>query len=382
MPQNRIIVSPYIKSDRKMQVKINQFRLLKMMEEIQGYAILLLDKFGNVETWNKGAEQIKGYTADEIIGKHFSIFYTKEELKNGLPGKLLVEASEKGSIYDESWRVRKDKTTFWGSVTINALYDEDGMVVGFAKITRDLTEKMLAENTIQQHLHDLELKNKELEQFAYIASHDLQEPLLTITNFIELLQSECKENLNEDSILYFDFIAQAANRMKYLIKGLLDYSRIGIESATSVIDCRLILDELQQDLAASIGTSGAIIRCADLPKIKGRPIEIKQVFQNLIGNAIKFRDTSTKPIIDISAKKENKFWLFSVKDNGIGIDKKFKNKVFRIFKRLHTRDIYDGNGIGLAHCKKIIETHGGEIYVESKLGKGSTFYFTIPVYNL
>jgi len=357
----------------------HQSLLLKMMEETDGYAIFLLDKAGNIATWNKGAEKIKGYKAEEIIGRHFSVFYPEEERRKEVPAAILSEADRKGTTFHESWRQRKDGTLFWGSITITALHDENNNVTGYAKVTRDLTEKMMAEITIKKHLLEVERKNKELEQFAYIASHDLQEPLLTITNFVELMQLEYAETLDENSQIYFEFINQAANRMKYLITGLLDYSRIGIDKAAETIDCNLLLTELQQDLSSLIKATGTTIVYDNLPIIVGYPLEIRQLFQNLITNAIKFRGQGTTPLITIEAVLLDKFWRFAVKDNGIGIEAKFVKKIFRLFKRLHTRDVYEGNGIGLAHCKKIIESHCGEIYVKSQPGSGSTFYFTIPI---
>ena len=357
----------------------NQLLLLKMMEEINGYAIFLLDKDGNVETWNKGAEKIKGYKAEEIIGKNFSLFYSDDDRRKGIPAAILTEADRLGSTYHENWRIRKNGTAFWGSITLTALHDENKNVVGYAKVTRDLSEKMQAETTIKKHLLEVERKNKELEQFAYIASHDLQEPLLTITNFVELIQLEYADTLDENSKTYFDFINQAANRMKYLITGLLDYSRIGIDKTMAPVNCGLLLDELLQDIGATIKATGAVIVYDNLPIVNGYPLEIRQLFQNLITNAIKFREQDKKPVINISATGDEKSWCFAVTDNGIGIDPKFAKKIFRLFKRLHTRDVYDGNGIGLAHCKKIIESHGGEIFVKSKPGAGSTFYFTIPI---
>ena len=357
----------------------NQLLLLKMMEEINGYAIFLLDKDGNVETWNKGAEKIKGYKAEEIIGKNFSLFYSDDDRRKGIPAAILTEADRHGSTYHENWRIRKNGTAFWGSITLTALHDENKNVVGYAKVTRDLSEKMQAETTIKKHLLEVERKNKELEQFAYIASHDLQEPLLTITNFVELIQLEYADTLDENSKTYFDFINQAANRMKYLITGLLDYSRIGIDKTMAPVNCGLLLDELLQDIGATIKATGAVIVYDNLPIVNGYPLEIRQLFQNLITNAIKFREQDKKPVINISATGDEKSWCFAVTDNGIGIDPKFAKKIFRLFKRLHTRDVYDGNGIGLAHCKKIIESHGGEIFVKSKPGAGSTFYFTIPI---
>lgn len=362
-----------------MQIETKQLKLQSALDEIDDYAILFLDRQGNIETWNKGAEKIKGYKAREIIGESFTRFYTAADREAGLPLQLLAEAVQNGRAHHEGWRVRKDQTTFWGSVTITALHDKLGAVTGFVKITRDLTERMLSEAVIKQHVHDLLLKNKELEQFVYIASHDLQEPLITITNFIELFISEYQDQFDEGASTYLDFISKAADRMKNLIKGLLDYSRIGKEILQTKVDCQALLDTLQLDLAGSIKAAGARLQYSGLPTITAYATELRQLFQNLIANAIKFHQKDVSPQISISATQDDKEWRFAVSDNGIGIDPRFKDKIFLIFQRLHTRDVYEGNGIGLAHCKKIIEMHGGELTVESEMGKGSTFYFTIPV---
>ncbi|MBB6130949.1 PAS domain-containing sensor histidine kinase [Mucilaginibacter lappiensis] len=361
-----------------MDPHIKQLQLLKLVEEIEGHAIFVLDKNGNIETWNKSAEKIKGYKAEEIIGQNISTFYTNADLMIGLPEKLLAEATVNGTAYNESWRVRKDKTKFWGAVTITALHDDEGNVTGFAKITRDLTERMAAENIIRQHSRELEIKNKEIEQFAYIASHDLQEPLFTVTNLVEFFQTEYQHLFDENANTYLNFIIQATGRMKNLIKNLLDYSHIGSEKKLAKIDCNQLLDTLTTDLANQIKKSGAKISYKNLPVIKGYPTELSQLFQNLISNAIKFRNKNELPKIEVSAIKGPECWRFKIKDNGIGIDPRFKVKIFLIFQRLHDRNEYEGNGIGLAYCKKIVELHGGRISVESNNGKGSSFVFTIP----
>ncbi|WP_419701555.1 sensor histidine kinase [Mucilaginibacter sp. NFX135] len=361
-----------------MDPRSKQLQLLKLVEEIEGYAILALDTKGNIESWNKGAEKIKGYQAEEIIGQHISVFYTELDLIIGLPEKLLAEASLKGTAYNESWRVRKDKTMFWGSVTITALHDDDGNITGYAKVTRDLTERMLAETTIRRHAEDLEIKNKEIEQFVYIASHDLQEPLFTVNSFVEFFQTEYHHLFDENAKTYLNFIVQATDRMKNLIKNLLDYSHLGSEKTVANIDCNQLLNTLTADLANQIKKSGAKVLYNDLPVIKGYPTELSQLFQNLISNAIKFRDKRELPEIEISAIKESACWRFKIKDNGIGIDPRFREKIFLIFQRLHGRSEYEGNGIGLAHCKKIVELHGGRISVEPNDGQGCSFVFTIP----
>jgi len=360
-------------------IAVNDLLLLQMLDEVEGYAILLLDSDGFIQTWNKGAEKIKGYTAEEIIGKHFSVFYTQADREKHIPETILTDAAAKGQVYFESWRVRKDGSEFWGSITIKAVHDKAGQVVGFAKITRDLTERKLAENTIQCQLHELDAKNKELEQFVYIASHDLQEPLLTVNNFIDLLQQEYGKLFDDDARQYFRFMGQATTRMKNLIKGLLDYSRIGREKTISRLDCNHLVGTVLKDMSATITQTNALITSTRLPVIRGYQVELSQLFQNLIVNAIKFRKKGNRPSIDISANRTGNYWQFSVKDTGIGIDPIHKEKIFKIFQRLHNRDDYEGSGIGLANCKKIVELHGGTIYVESQPGAGSIFYFTIPI---
>jgi light-regulated signal transduction histidine kinase (bacteriophytochrome) len=253
--------------------------------------------------------------------------------------------------------------------------------MGFVKITRDLTDRMQAETTIKAHAQHLEMKNKELEQFVYIASHDLQEPLLNMSNFVELLQLEYAPQLDETASLYLDVIQQSTERMRSLIKGLLDYSRLGKEKTLSTIDCHQLIETLKEDLTASLTAAGAELVYTDLPVVSAYPIELRQLFQNLISNAIKFKKSDTLPLIRIWAEKLNGHWRFAINDNGIGIDPVYHDKIFLIFKRLHDREVYEGNGIGLAHCKKIVEMHGGDLTVESVPGEGSTFFFTIPDHN-
>ncbi len=239
---------------------------------------------------------------------------------------------------------------------------------------------------IHEQSIELEAKNKELEQFAYIASHDLQEPLNTISSFIGLIAEDYGDSFDEVGKESLAFISDASKRMKNLIDALLQYSRLGRSREYKNVDCKVVLKELQDDLKKIIEETNAKITIANLPVVKGSEIELRLLFQNLISNAIKFRDAKTIPKIDISFTKRTDpkdkakgFWQFSVKDNGIGIPDEHKERIFAIFQRLHSRDQYQGTGIGLAHCKKIVESHGGEIWLESKEGKGSTFYFTIPV---
>jgi light-regulated signal transduction histidine kinase (bacteriophytochrome) len=229
-----------------------------------------------------------------------------------------------------------------------------------------------------QTLAELEHSNKELEQFAYVASHDLQEPLRKITSFIDLLERRYRDRLDADAGRYMRYIVDGAKRMQALINDLLAYSRLGARGKPFLeTDCNKVLVRVLADFDKSIRNSGAEVTYDTLPTLMADELQIGQVFQNLIGNAIKFcRDTP--PRIHISAKREGDGWIFSVSDNGIGLGQEFFDRIFVMFQRLHTQAEYPGTGIGLAICKKIVERHGGHIWAESEVGKGSTFYFKIP----
>lgn len=224
----------------------------------------------------------------------------------------------------------------------------------------------------------LEQKNKELEQFAYLASHDLKEPLRTVISFSSLLKRRYEKALDEDANTYINFIHQAANRMNQLVKGLLDYSRIGRNKQLIPIECANLIQLVLNDLNAQIVETEAQFDITKLPLIQGYGTELRVLFQNMISNAIKFRKPDFPPKIQISAKRKKEHWEFCISDNGIGIDATYLAKIFVIFQRLHTIDEYEGTGIGLAHCQKIVDLHDGKIWVESQLGEGSSFYFTIP----
>lgn len=352
-------------------------RYQKMISEVEDYAIILLDTDGNIVNWNKGAEKIKGYSEKEAIGKNFRIFYSREDQERKLPEALLAEAVRIGRNKHEGWRVRKDGSVFWAAVSIVALTDSNNNVTGFTKITRDLTLRE-AEAAARKHVQDLEARNKELEQFAYIASHDLQEPLRSISNYIDLLVEEYGNKLDETAHSYLDNVGRSSARLSSLIKALLEYSRLGRDREYGPVDCPQLLKQVTDDLKSDIQQSGAQVTVRDLPELLGHEAELYVLFKNLIDNSLKFRKDKVLPQIVVTASKEPGKWKFAVKDNGIGIDAKYFERIFYIFQRLHHRNNYPGDGIGLAYCKKIIELHGGEIWIDSKQGEGSTFYFTIP----
>lgn len=249
------------------------------------------------------------------------------------------------------------------------------------KSTRELEVEIAARKKVEKKLNEyaieLERKNKELEQFAYVASHDLQEPLRTVSNYVELLEEKYSDTADLETKKHISFIKGATSKMQNLIKDLLDISRIGRSALRSAIDCNEILRTVIVELEVSIKESDAVITSTVLPIVMGNEIELKQLFQNLISNAIKFRKKNVAPRITITAEEKNTEYLFTITDNGIGIPEKYKDKVFIIFQRLHNTDEYPGTGIGLATCNKIVTLHKGKIWVESVLGEGSTFHFTI-----
>lgn len=253
------------------------------------------------------------------------------------------------------------------------------------RLKKRLTKELRQRNQeIREQSLELEQKNSELEQFAYIASHDLQEPLNTISSFIGLISEDYGDSFDEAGKESLSFIQDASVRMKKLIDALLQYSRLGRSKDFTEVDCNKVLDEIQKDLKTVIDRTQSTIHVKKLPKVTGNDIELRLLFQNLISNGMKFMKEGKKPVLHISGIKEKaeegdkNFIKFSVKDNGIGIPQEHQQRIFSIFQRLHTRDQYKGTGIGLAHCKKIIESHGGEIGLTSKEGEGTTFYFTIP----
>jgi PAS domain S-box-containing protein len=368
----------------------------KMIEEVDDYAILLMDKNGYIINWNKGVEKIKGYKEHEIISKHFSIFYTNEDLQNHLPEKLLELGAKSGKACHEGWRVRKDGSTFWGSVLITAIHHDNGDILGFTKVTRDLTERKLAEESakaisielqkankdlliIQQELKnsiaELNSANKDLEQFAYIASHDLQEPVRKISTYFSMLCHLIKDKLDPKAKDLTEKIIYSTKRMQTLINDLLTLSTINENLVLAPVDLNKILKNVLEDLDMRISEKKAAIEVTALPVVAGIESYLIQLFLNLISNSLKFSNNA--PVIRISADIIGQNAVIKIQDNGIGMEDQHLHKIFEAFQRLHPKHKYEGTGIGLTICKKIIETLHGKIEVESQIGVGTTFIITL-----
>lgn len=336
-----------------------------------GMALVGLD--GRPMVTNAVLQKMLDYTNEELTRMTFADFTHPEDAtqdwslyKDLIAGKIQNYSMEKRYI-------RKGGKEIWADLSVSLARDqltnEPLYAIG---IVKDISEKKKAMN-------DLLRSGKQLEQFAYVASHDLQEPLRTVNSFTSMFLEKYKGQLDQEADEYLGYINEASNRMKDLINALLDYSRIDKKHAIETIDCNELTATVVQDMDTLIKETKTEIAIGRLPTLPAYKTELRLLFQNLISNAIKFRKPEVNPKIKIEATKEGGFWQFALSDNGIGIDDQFREKVFMIFQRLHPRTEYEGTGIGLAHCKKIIQMHEGNIWVESTLNVGSTFYFTIPI---
>ncbi len=280
--------------------------------------------------------------------------------------------------YHETVRVAKDGRGIEVSLTISPIKDRQGYVVGASTIHHDITQRKRVEMALKRTAQELARSNQDLEQFASVASHDLQEPLRMVSGYLQLIERRYKDKLDADVQEFIGFAVDGATRMSRLVSDLLDYSRINTRGKQpEPVAMESVLARALENLQAAIRDSDAAITHDPLPTVQGDASQLVQLLQNLVGNAIKFRAADRPVRVYIAAQKKDDEWVFSVKDEGIGIEPQYAQKIFLIFQRLHSRAEYPGTGIGLAVCKKIVERHGGRIWVESRSGQGATFFFTI-----
>lgn len=352
-------------------------RLLARGVESALEAIILTDHNGSINYVNPAYLNLTSFTFKDLKGKKLNTLISdlnELDFKN----LLLSNQSENKIWTGEATSYKKDGSSYDVYMTIAPVYDEFQKLEGFVSIQNDITELKKAKEELAQRATELARSNAELEQFAYVASHDLQEPLRMVSSFCQLLKKRYYNELDKDANEFIDFAVDGAKRMQTLISDLLLYSRVGTRGKPFVTtDCNDIMNKVLKNLKISIEDSDAIINIKDLPTTVADETQLVQLFQNIIGNAIKFRN-SKNPKISVVSKRKNGHWQFSITDNGIGIDPKYQNKIFTIFQRLESKENYPGTGIGLAICKKIIDRHRGKIWVESEQGKGCAFYFTLP----
>ncbi|MEM7659875.1 MAG: PAS domain S-box protein, partial [Bacteroidota bacterium] len=325
---------------------------------------------------NQAFDTLTGYSIENVYENSdffFDLIPTSEQEK---AAKALAHYRKTGIYNEEHQIIRADGTRRWVWVRLFPIRNEKEEIISHTGLAVDISKRKEAE-VIRQRMEHLEARNQEMEQFTYVASHDMQEPLRTIISFAGLLDKRHRQDLPLPAREYLQFIYDAAHRMNDLIRELLDYSRLGKGRITAEVDCAELIQSVLQDLHATIQEAEAEIMVEGAPRVLGVERELRQLFQNLISNAIKFRFKDIPPVIRIFAQEEEEFWQFGVQDNGIGIPQKYQDRIFHLFQRLNHRDQYDGTGIGLAHCRKIVELHYGEIWVESEPEAGTTFFFTI-----
>lgn len=351
-------------------------RRYRMLFDDSRDGVFMTSRAGKLLEANQSLLDLFGYTAEEVAGMDVHKFY----LDSSDRAKYQEAVERTGAVKDYEVRLlKKDGTPLDCILTSNVRRSEDGSVIGYQGIVRDVTRQKHAEKALKAQAGELERSNADLEQFAFVASHDLQEPLRNVTGCVQLLSKRYKGNLGPDADQFMGYALDSVQRMRDLINDLLTYSRVGTKGkALEPTNCEEVLDRVIANLASTIARTAAVVTREPLPTINGDPSQLVQVFQNLISNATKFHRKGQSPTVHVSAKENQYHWTFSIKDNGIGIESQYLDRIFMVFQRLHQKTEYAGTGIGLAIVKKIIERHGGEIWVESEPGAGTTFLFTVP----
>jgi len=390
------------------QLRSSEERFRLLVGGLKEHALYLLDPAGMLQSWNEGAERIKQYSQEEVIGRNFQIFFTPDDRASNKPQRELDLATTLGVFEEEGWRLRKDGTRFWASVVVTALRDATGELKGFAKVTRDETKRhqanidlhlaldraIEAESMLRKHAMDLESRvaertlllteqtatlrrlNAELEQFTYMASHDLQEPLRMITMHLEMLRMRNEGNLDDRSLASIETACAGSSRMRSLIDSLLSYTRIDhAPKSSEPTDANRAVQEALENLQSTITARHAVVRANPLPHLPIEHVQLVQVFQNLIANGIKY-NRSPAPSVKVSALRQGTDWLVRIQDNGIGIPEQYQSQLFQPFRRLHDQSEFPGTGVGLAIVKKIIERHGGRIELQSS-DSGTCFSFAL-----
>jgi len=366
-------------------LKQSEERFRFLVEDVKDYAIFSLTPEGRVASWNLGAERIKGYRANEILGRHFSCFYPEEDILNGKPEQALRTALREGRTEDEGWRVRKDGSKFWASVVITALSDAAGHLRGFSKITRDITEGKRAQDKIQALNKEMERRNaeltavnKELESFSYSVSHDLRAPLRAIDGFSLALLEDCEDSLGAEAKLHLRRVRAATARMGQLIDDMLTLARTArCEMDRQKVDLSRLAQEIAAQLQKSEPRRQARFVIAPGLTVEGDRGLMRIVLENLLGNAWKFTSRQPDACVELGSQRQDAQEVYFVQDNGVGFDMRYSDKLFGAFQRLHDVSEFPGTGVGLATVQRIIHRHGGRVWAEGVVGQGATFYFAL-----
>jgi PAS domain S-box-containing protein len=357
-------------------------QLLGGIVQLAADGILSVDDEERIHLFNAGAEEIFGYAADEVLGQKLELLlparYRAVHTAEHLPhfGRAHATARRMGERTEVFGR-RKDGREFPAEVAISKV-SVDGRRM-YSAVVRDVTERKRYEAELRARGAALERSNAELEQFAYVASHDLQEPLRMVASYTQLLQRRYQGRLDAQADKYIAFAVDGAQRMQTLINDLLALSRVGTQGRPfAPTDAGAAARRALKWLGPALEESGGAVEVGPLPTVPADAGQLEQVFQNLLANALKFRRPAVPPRVEVTAVREGDAWRFAVRDNGIGFEPQYAEQIFVVFQRLHTRAEYAGTGVGLAICKKVVERHGGRVWAESVPDAGTTVYFTLP----
>lgn len=360
-------------SERRLLSEQELYRF--QVRESSRYAIFAIDPDGVLQTWNAGVKEILGYDEDEWLGRPAFIIFTPRDLAQEVCEAEMTAAAERGFSSDVRWHLRKDGTELFAHGYMTAIRDEAGSLLGYSKILSDETPNKQLQDSLTE-------SNMALEKFAYVASHDLQEPLRTIGAFTELIARRYGETLDDEANRLLERVVSGARRMSAMIQDLLDYARVQTEvDRPSSVSLDQDLETALTLLQAAIDECQAKVTHDPLPTLEADQGQMVRLFQNLVSNSIKYRREDIAPVIHVSAEQIGSDWVITVEDNGIGFESKEASNVFLPFRRLH-RDEYPGTGVGLAICRRIVETHGGRIWAVSQPGQGAKFSFSLPCEGL
>jgi PAS domain S-box-containing protein len=384
--------------ERSVELLESEQRFRLMVDNMRDYAAFFLDASGVITDWTDSAQRMDGFSPTEMLGEHFDVLFGAPDSPHAREQaeSVLRLASSRGQHEVNGWHQRKDGSRYWAHAMLIALRDDSGELRGFAKITRDMTDAKRLDDLMRNINGELEQRvterttqllaaNKDLESFSYSVSHDLRSPLRHVASFVSLLQEHLGDQCDEVSTRYLGTIGNSARHMSQLIDGLLAFSQLG-RSAVNIapVDFALLVDTVVAQLAHDTeGRNIDWVVAPDLPVVQGDALLLREVWANLLGNAYKYTRPCERARIEVGWGVDPvKGHTFYVRDNGVGFDTKYSTKLFGVFQRLHRASEFEGTGIGLALTRRIVERHGGAIWAESQLGKGSVFSFSLPFESL
>ena len=370
------------------KIQSNDKDLFRLLLEFKDYAVIRISPDGCILSWNMGATHIYGFSFDEVQGKHLSLLYSNDHDFGKHRHQLLQTAAEEERCVEEGWKKRKDGTSFYAYTIVTVLYDNQHNIAGFAYVTRDISVKKRLEEEnrllregleqkVRQRTRELETVNHELEAFSYSVSHDLRTPLRAISGYAAILKEDHESTLDSEANRLINVILDNTKMMGNLIDDLLTFSRMArLVNVQESVNMEQLVEESLKIISGTKKLPSISIQA--LPPCQGDKNMLSQVWNNLLDNAVKYSSKNEAPHLTVGCLHEPGFHVYFIEDNGAGFDMKYSHKLFGVFQRLHRQDEFEGTGLGLALVKRIVGKHGGEVWVKAEVGKGATFFFSIP----